>query len=479
MVFSRKKVGVIFTSILTVLILNGCAATSNRTGNSPVAKFYVTMEKMVATERYGEAAIEFQKKKKSFFTAKEQVLYNLELGMLYHLAGNYSESEKVFEEAERRMDDLYSQSISDAALSFVVNDRTIEFQGEDFEKIMVNIFRAMNHAVQGNLQEAMVEARKVDHKLNKLSDRYKKGENAYQKDAFARYLTGVLYETAGSDDDALIAYHKSFEAYKEYQSNYGTPIPLRLKQDLLRVSKKLEFNDRYIEYKNKFSGVSEAKPFQADHGELVYASYDGLIPLKVPDYHIFNIYIPGSVPYTMKLAFPRFAERANAVERVQVTLIGANGKSYQSVSFEGENVGAIGIRNLEDHVGLIKTKAIARATAKMIAAKVAEHQAEENFGMLAGIAAGVAVNTLANASEEIDDRSWRFLPAQINLTRISAPKGVYTVKAEYFNASGNKTDERVFKNVKLEAGSKVFLKARTSAGVGYKLQHSSEKVALK
>ena len=54
----------------------------------------------------------------------------------------------------------------------------------------------------------------------------------YNEDAFARYLTGILYESAGDMNNAFIAYRKAYEAYEAMRGWAHTPVPGQLRADL-------------------------------------------------------------------------------------------------------------------------------------------------------------------------------------------------------------------------------------------------------
>jgi len=83
------------------------------------------------------------------------------------------------------------------------NDLTLPYEGEDFETVLINVVAALNYVLLNQWDDALVEARKVDHKLNVINDRYDK-KNVYKEDAFARYLSGILYEGKGELNDAFI-----------------------------------------------------------------------------------------------------------------------------------------------------------------------------------------------------------------------------------------------------------------------------------
>ena len=67
--------------------------------------------------------------------------------------------------AEQRIDDLYTESLAGHVGAFLINENTLPYRGEDFEGVMINFYRALNYIQLGNVDEAMVEARKVKEKL--------------------------------------------------------------------------------------------------------------------------------------------------------------------------------------------------------------------------------------------------------------------------------------------------------------------------
>src|SRR5439155_841892 len=122
---------------------------------------------------------------------------------------------------------------------------------EDFEKVLVNVFLALDYVHLGKWDDALVEARKVDHKLTVLADRNQK-RMTYTKDALARYLGGILYEATGDLSNAFVAYRLALEAFESYHTSYGTAVPDLVRQDLLRVSEALGLNQEHQEYRQAF-----------------------------------------------------------------------------------------------------------------------------------------------------------------------------------------------------------------------------------
>jgi len=66
-------------------------------------------------------------------------------------------------------------------------------------------------------------------------------------------------------------------------------------------------------------------------------------------------------------------------------------------------------------------------------------------------------NVVSIATEQSDKRSWRTLPDRIQMARLAAPPGNYTVTVEYYDRSGGLIERKTFPAMTLQAGEKRFL----------------------
>ena len=89
------------------------------------------------------------------------------------------------------------------------------YAGEDHELVLMHYFKALNFLRMNQFDEALVECRRINNKLNLLNDRYEKKKNRYRRDAFALNLMGIAYEASGDVNNAFIAYRNAYEAYDE------------------------------------------------------------------------------------------------------------------------------------------------------------------------------------------------------------------------------------------------------------------------
>lgn len=377
--------------------------------------------------------------------------------MLLHLAGKYSESNLFFEKASVEIERLYTQSISSHAAALLTNDNLLPYEGEDFETVLIHLFSALNYASLKQWDDALVEARQVDARLNLLSDRYGQ-KNIYKEDASARYLAGILYEARGESNDAFISYRKAYEAYQDYQKIYRTPIPSRLGLDLLRLTKTLHLSEEQAEYQLAFpqavSLLSSSMPQSG--GEMVVVGYTGRSPVK-EDYFV-DVPVPDGNKgvYLVRVTFPKFVPRPSQIEYMEVTF--RQGEKVLSQRLDLlEDITAIAKKNLEDHVARISTKAIARATTKYLATRTAKNEAKKRGGESAEALTGLIGNLYSIVSEESDKRSWRTLPGKIHLARVFLPEGEWEARIGYYGPQGGLIEERRFPGLVVQKGAKRFL----------------------
>ena len=127
----------------------------------------------------------------------------------------------VLEQAERRSDELFTKSIGKSVKAAFTSQAATDYAGEDYEKVLLNVIKALDSLRMGDTEGALVEARKINEKLAYFNTKYAH-KNVYNQDAFAHWLTGMLYEMEKSYDDARIAYEA---ALRVYGNDFAQPLP--------------------------------------------------------------------------------------------------------------------------------------------------------------------------------------------------------------------------------------------------------------
>ncbi len=358
-----------------------------------------------------------------------KILYWLDFGTVNQLTGQYSQSIHAFQQAKKEYDRLFTQSLTKIGSTWLLNDTFAPYRGEDFERVMMNLFAAMDFAVLGNWEGALVEARDVDRVLKLINRQYKEGpKNVYKEDAFARLLMGMMYEAKGREqdiNDALIEYQRALTIYQQdYAKRYKVGVPRILQENLLAAAQHFQFSQK--EYRDEFRGVNFLRiDERRKKAQVVLIQQIGFSPIK----HPIQIPIPLPGGYITQLAFSTYDKRDYDPSVAVLTLAQPQGKSIQSTAEVVQDVGAIAIENLNNRKFRVIAKAALRAGGKYLTERELEKGIEQRTNQ-GSAAAFRYISSIYNVySEEPDLRSWQTLPDKIAIARLFVDPGQYNVSA--------------------------------------------------
>ena len=424
-------------SLFCALFLCACA---------PYIRTESSLRAFLTQGRYRQAASFLDSNKKSY-GRNNLLLYLLNKGGILHLSGEYRQSIDIFEKAKQEYDRLYTKSATGIAGTWLINEYAAPYRGEDFERVMINIFQALNYSLLDNIEEALVEARDVDLKLRLINNRYGPNEkNAYKEDAFARFLMGILYGALKSSDgynDAYISYSRALEIYRDdYAQNYNVRPPSLLKENLLAAAEFMEKPAR-----------------KTQKAEVYLIQYNGVLPLKTET----TIPIPLPDGYIVSLAFPQYKKREPLIQRSRFEAKNNQGASFEAETELAQDIGAIAIKNLENRKARVIAKAAASAGAKYFAEKEIEKKVKKEYGENSGLGFRVAGSLFNLITNKADLRSWQILPSQIRICRLLLEPGEYNLAVINSDSSGNSLSRQEIGSVRLSAGEKKFCIAR---GIG-------------
>jgi hypothetical protein len=450
--FARKFHKIFGLAVMLALTLIwGCA---------PRFDHYDELNRHVYNQDY-DAALMLMEESKDGYRDRDAALYYMEEGLIFHFAGRYQESNQYLFKAETILEDLFTRSISNQTASFIINDNTIPYRGEDFEDALVNLFLAINYAVMGMTDDALVEARKLDIELNIVNSHYEENQrNVYREDAFIRFLMGLFYESGGEINNAFISYRKAEEIYRnDYLPNYGVSPPPFLIENLLSTALTLGFYQELAEIRQSYPDIQYPQPGANNNSvEIIVIHYNGIGPEKVER----SWAVPMPDGYLLTVAYPVFQHQNYLVSHGVVRLRSMDtGKTFQFSTELMEDIGAIAVLNLENRMARIKTKAIARATTKYLATITASKAAHDQAGDLAGLMVQLAGNIVAVATERADVRYWRMLPDEVRVGRGLVPAGRYQGEIEYVDSYGNVLLTRRLEPFNAVAGEKKYFTQRT------------------
>lgn len=383
---------------------------------------------------------------------KTRFIYYVNNGLLLSILGSYEESNAYFEQAFLFGEDYHLNYLNEAA-SYMVNPLLTVYRGEDHEHLLLLYFKAINFLKMNRPEDALIECRRLNERLIKLSDKYT-SDRKFQKDAFIHTLMGIIYQSTHDYNNAFIAYRNAVEVYEtDYKTMFGLAVPEQLKKDLLNTAWWTGFVDEFEFFKTKFD-MPMYKPVKPE-AELVFFWHNGLVPVKgewgvdfVIDRSGDNVVFSNdalglSFPYHVdesddnsladleifRVAFPKYVERPLYYYAAQL--------QTDSVSFnleQSEDISNIAFYSLEQRMILEFSKGLLRAATK----KATEHsirKEDERLGALIGI-----VNAM---TEKADTRNWQTLPHSIYYTRVPLKEGEnkvkFTITADHNKATYNFT----------------------------------------
>ena len=423
-------------------------------------KNYDHIRPKLLAHNYDDAAGYVESVKESFYSRDNRLLYYMDKGMVLHLAKRYGDSNVALEQAKTAAEALWTESIGANAAAWVTTDNSLPYQGEDFEKVLLHFVAALNHIGLGSFSDARVEARQITNDLELYNSKYQETKNVYRDDAFSRWLSGRLAETDEEHtgvNDAWIDYRKALDIYEQdYEKRYGTAMPSVVVNDALRALQRLgpDFDDEYRRLQARYPQAQPVAVDRRSQGQIVFMHLNGEAPYKVDRYWQT---LAGGDP--LRIAFPQFVPKHTAIQYARVKVRQSNTEARTE---KMEDITAIAIQNLADHMGRIQGKAIARAVAKYVAGK-ASQVAGSKVGGNAGLAmqlAGTAWNVGNAVAEEADKRSWITLPAQVNVAELTVPSGAVTLDVEFMGA-GDQVLEHAEFDTEIKPGQTVFLNYRT------------------
>lgn len=461
----------------TALLLASLVISAVGCGQANMVKTLGRVRGYMLEQNYDGALATLRKgKKDGAFKEQDRVAYWMEEGMLLYLTRQYQKAANVFEKCENRTKELYTKSISKNIKAAFTSEAATDYKGEAYERVLLNVFKAFAYLGMGKFDGAMVEARKINNKLQLYATNAKeKGRMTYNQDAFAHWLMGLLFEMDKQYDDARIAYKKSWEVYtKEWSANYHLKPPMFVAQDLYRASM-LSNNTEEANAIQAAAGPDAGKSlasFKAGMGEIVLFHLNGEGPSKT-DYFVHCIFksaaafrcdgepggefmrkttITVTPPgwTTVKIAFPQLITHEPANQKVFMT--NGTARALTETMYPLNQIAKVTLR---DKMGRIFKAAIIRTITKVLTSKLAGAAGGGEKKAL-GFLLSKGSSALFQALEEADKRAWTTLPARIDVGRIWVKPGTHTILLELDNGK-----QLTLPGVKVAAGKRQFIFFRT------------------
>lgn len=357
---------------------------------------------------------------KDLYRSKDVVLWNLENGMVYHFAGEYDSSNAYLNQAELDIESNYTKSISRGLAAMLTNDTKLSYDGEPYENIYLNAFKALNFVHLKDWEGALVETRRMsfkmeqlDIKIKGLADAFSKADTTgkadwssgkvnIQNSAFAHYLSTVLYAKTGRPDGARIEFEKIGTAFRD--------------QELLGADQSFDL-----------SNLEQIK--RPESYNVLLTSFTGQSPIKYQnDFRIMNDLSNGRY---LKFSFPSIHLYDTQVYGVRVIVNDDDELPLHLI----EEMDLISQEVYKAKEPIIYSRAFLRALLKAGGTNTLQKAIKDENEAL-GVAAGILSFLYKEGSEKADLRGWQTLPGQAWMNVVKLPVGTNVVTLEYLSRQG-------------------------------------------
>ncbi|MGA1874584.1 MAG: COG3014 family protein [bacterium] len=380
-----------------------------------------------------------------YHVGNSQVLHFMEQGMIYHIEGNYGASISSFEKALSIIHDyeeravISARDIASQILTLPLNDNALPYKGYPFERVLVNTYQAFNYLLLGDIEKARVEVRRADQRQIKELERHHKeiceyerwgkkrglslaDDSAFQRvqqqmqeasgsvlnsfqNAFTYYLSGLIYELNGEKGDAYIDYKKTYQLNPRFTC---------VQKDLLRLSKRLKFQQEYADWVSLFGHTEEDEAVQPSESEaeMIIFYGDGFIPQKQQIKITSHV---GGILAT--IALPVYDQQMIAQDGRHHAIRGLdNGKTLGYPSMVAD-LNILAVKALREQLPIIFIRQAARILSKTAVTKQAQ-KGNSGFAFL-------AASLYSMASENADLRNWLLLPNNLQILRKRISAGAH------------------------------------------------------
>jgi len=469
--------------ILAALFFQGCADKS-------LLRFQKIAD-AAGRDEYAKAAAEVVKNK-NLYGSNNALLYHMDLGVLYHYAGQYDSSIAELSKAVAVQEDLFAKSVSNEAFALVTNDNSRPYRGKPHEIVLLHQFLAFDYLALGKFDDALVEVRQTQLYLDELKRKAGPTGKGYVDDGMFRYLSALVYQAAGQKDDAAISMYQAVKAYR----NGPVTLPASVTRGAYAFLKAQDRDNDIQELKLDGTPPPQAggsiAPADVGGAEIVVVGEAGRAPaldqsvywgtyardgLLVLHYHDAKgnevtqaLPAPGLPASELAKAARGRRTRSGTTFHVKFALPEVkevkSGTRFFSVAGEAAptpvktepltDLHPLMESYLEENHAAMLTRTVVRVVLRTIAAQETK-DAISGSNPLLNLLFNVGTDVLADQLEQADTRTWFLLPRTIQVARIPVKPGIHSLTIQAHDANGNPLATHLFDNVEVKPGEKKFL----------------------
>lgn len=394
---------------------------------------YTSQAKMMSQQwqagNAAAAAAAFGKEADASGDSKDAIIWNLEAGTAFRVAGNMPESNRHFDKAAERID-VYEQQaktkVGREALAMLSNQQNMPYEGRSYDKIMLHTYQALNLLTQGECDKARPEIiRAYQYQQDAVEENARRIERAQEEEKANKDRATV--DKAKADpafNTALGGVTNNLEGFKFY-ADYVNPFTVYLDglyflhagagaSDLEHARKSLQRVQETAGTNRFIQADLQAAETGIPSSKCTYVIFETGLAATLDQVRIDVPIIISKVSY-VGVAFPRLDFHDNYARELTVTAGAVQERTLPIASMD-----AVVAQDFKNEWPVVLSKAIASAVVKGVAAYAANAVAEKQSAAL-GFAARLATAATQMALNIADTRSWTTLPKEYQVACVPSP----------------------------------------------------------
>lgn len=424
------KSAVLLLLLFVVMLGSGCATYGNRAtrirqafykGDLPRAG--VLVEEAATKER------------------RARDMFKLDQAIIMLAQGDPKGAEIKLREVRNRFDENEGQGWGETTAAYLSDDNALEYEGEDYEKVLVRAFLALSNLFQDGTDTEAYCLQMIEKQNEIMEDgEGEYGENPklnYRMVALAPYLRGVLKEA-------------SHRFYDDVERSYVEV-----------CSWQPEFVNGPIDLQRARTGVHSQK----GNGVLYVFTLVGKGPIKIPTVEeptsdalqaatvILGMTGNTTLPFmSAPVEVPQVIGQPNQIAGVGVAVNGRPIGMTQTIT----DVTQLAM----DQYGAVYHRVVGRAIARRAVKRGINFGAKEVFSEKKNFGTNLLFDVAELVWESIesaDTRSWQLLPDKIQVIRIELPAGVHEITLDPAGYDGTVIGPSTTRRVLIEDGRNTYM----------------------
>ncbi|MEA3289405.1 MAG: hypothetical protein U9Q04_04400 [Campylobacterota bacterium] len=403
---SKLNLITVSTVASAILMFSGCAAVTGHGGS--LKKFD---KELVANN------CNFEEIDKKIEDNDDVILWGIQGGSMARNCNDYNKSTSLFDKAELKYKtdvdtDSVVGNVGESLGSVLVNNNVNDYEGNVYEKVMVNTYKGLNFMSMGDYNNARVE-------FHRALDRQRRAKEFFQKDIKKKQeeLKSNPNNKAATNEKTQKAVYakyddifKGFEAYPDFVNPFTTYSSglfflldgeSRKARDMFKEALAMDPNNKQIKQDYDLANqiASSTTEINKNYAWVIYENGNGMVNDEIRiDLPLFLV--SKNVMYT-GMALPKLKERNYSYNHIDV-----NGVKTAEIA----NMDRIIKTEFKKKLPGIVTEAVLNTIVKTVAQK----QLKDKGGLVGGLF-GAIYQGLTNKA---DVRNWTALPKSFQVARV-------------------------------------------------------------